>query len=73
MFVAIKYYKGGFYGGREYTYETNLPLNVGDKVITPTVSDPEQRGIVTAINVRKPDFQCRIIDTYYTEGSAEQS
>ena len=68
MFVAIKYYKGGFYAGREYTYETKLPLNVGDKVITPTVSDPEQRGIVTAINIKEPSFQCRTISTYYTEG-----
>ena len=68
MFVAIKYYKGGFYAGREYTYETNLPLNVGDKDITPTVSDPEQRGIVTAINIKEPSFPCRTIDTYYTEG-----
>ena len=64
MFVAIKYYKGGFYGGREYTYETNLPLNVGDKVITPTVSDPDQRGIVTAINIKGPSFPCRTIDAY---------
>lgn len=72
MFVAIKYYKGGFYAGREYTYETNLPLQIGDKVVTPTISDPEQRGIVTAINLKKPDFPCRMIDTYYTEGSEKQ-
>lgn len=71
MYVGIKYYKGGFYAGREYTYETALPLKVGDKVITPTVNDEGQRGIVTSINLPKPNFPCRLIDTYYTEEEAK--
>lgn len=66
MFVNIKYYKGelGGYHGREYTYETKLPLVPGDKVITPTVNEPTQRGIVTAVNVSKPKFPCREIAEY---------
>lgn len=64
-FVKVKYRKGGgIYFGGEYAYQTELPLEVGDKVIAPTVNEPRQRAIVTAVNVPSPKFQCREITEY---------
>jgi hypothetical protein len=65
QFVKVKYRRqGGVYFGGEYTYQTELPLAVDDKVITPTVNEPRQRGIVTQIGVASPKFQCREITEY---------
>lgn len=66
MYVSIRYYKSpaGVYAGAEYTYHTDLPLKVGDKVITPTVKEPRQRGIVTKVNVPQPSFPCKDITEY---------
>ena len=66
MFVSIMYYKtpANVYAGKEYTYETDLPLQIGDKVITPTAKEPRQRGIVTMLNVAQPGFDCRKITEY---------
>ena len=53
MIVKVKYYKGEIngYAGRDYTYRTSLPLQVGDHVIAPTAKEPNQRAIVTEINL----------------------
>lgn len=70
MFVSIKYYKSAanVYSGGEYTYETDMPLQVGDKVITPTAKELRQRGIVTKTNVPQPAFACKRITEYDVEG-----
>lgn len=68
MFVSIKYNKGGFYAGNAYTYESLLPLEVGDRVIAPTANDPFQRGIVVETNIPRPSFPCKSIEAYDMEG-----
>lgn len=68
MFVSVKYNKGGFYAGNAYTYDTSLPLKVGDRVISPTANDPFQRGIVVATDLPRPSFPCKIIEAYDMEG-----
>lgn len=65
--VKVKYWKGGFYSGAEYTYKTALPLAPGDKVIAPTAKELRQRGIVTEINVPAPSFPCKEITEYDPE------
>ena len=68
MFVEVQYYKGaGFYAGARYIYETRLPLEIGDKVIAPTVNEPRQRAIVASVNVATPRFPCREIMEYDPE------
>lgn len=71
MFVSIMYYKtpANVYAGREYTYETDLPLQIGDKVITPTKNEERQRGIVRKINLAKPSFPCRKITEFDPDGA----
>lgn len=72
QYVRVQYYKEtGFYAGGRYTYETELPLNVGDKVISPTVNAPRQRGIVTDVNVPTPSFPCRRVTEYDLEAEVE--
>lgn len=69
MYVRVQYYKEtGIYAGGRYTYHTDLFLNVGDKVIAPTVNSPRQRGIVTDVDVAAPKFPCREITEYDPEG-----
>lgn len=73
MIVKVKYYKGhGFYSVsgevKEYAYETDLPLEVGDKVIAPTQSEPRQRAIVSQIRAKKPGFPLKRITEYDPEG-----
>lgn len=52
MFVEVKFYreKAQAYVGRGYSYATDLPLKVGDRVIVPAAGG-KNRAIVTAINV----------------------
>lgn len=58
MYVKVLYYKpeldlagtGNGYGGREYTYRSDLPLKPGDLVIAPTYKG-EQKAMVVASNV----------------------
>lgn len=69
MYVRVQYYKEtGFYAGGRYTYQTDLMLNVGDKVIAPTVNAPRQKAIVTDVDVPMPSFPCRSITEYDPEG-----
>lgn len=74
MYIKVKYFKpfDEAYGGREYTYKTDLPLNEGDKVIAPTVNG-DMKAIVTAVNVPEGQIderwadKIRAIDTYDKE------
>ncbi len=52
MIVEVKFYreKSQAYVGRGYSYGTELPLKVGDRVIVPAAGG-KNRAIVTAINV----------------------
>lgn len=68
MYVRVQYYKEtGFYAGCRYTYYTDLMLNVGDKVIAPTVNAARQKAIVTDVDVPMPSFPCRSITEYDPE------
>lgn len=67
IYVSVKYWKSGFYGGAEYTYKTALPLAPNDKVIAATAKEPRQRAIVTKINVPAPSFPCKEIAEYDPE------
>ncbi len=71
--MNVLYYHSEFdgYAGRPYTYETDLDLHVGSKVIAPTVKNPMQRAIVNAINLPNPTFQCRKIELLDTEASGD--
>ena len=71
IYVQVKYWKSGFYGGAEYTYKTALPLATNDKVIAPTAKEPRQRAIVMLCGVEKPAFACREITEYDPEGEVE--
>lgn len=39
MIVSVKFRKNGEFTGREYSYQTNLPLNPGDIVMAPVSGD----------------------------------
>lgn len=69
MFVGVGYRDDviGSYKVGAYLYRTELPLHVGDHVITPTRKNPEQRGIVTCIDQPEPKFPCLEITQYDTE------
>lgn len=52
MLVSVIYYdeKVNAYCGRDYTYKTDLPLKVFQKVIVP-VPDGKKKALVTDINL----------------------
>lgn len=66
MYVRVMYYKpeANGYSGREYTYFTQMPLQEGDKVIAPTAKEPEQKAMVTEVNISEteisPEWKDRI-------------
>lgn len=80
MFVKVVYYKpeldltgtGSAFGGREYTYRSELPLKTGDKVVAPTYKG-DQKAMVVAINVPEQEIdpawadRIRSIDRYWTQ------
>ena len=51
--VKVQYFKPHYdgYAGVAYSYRTDLPLKVGDKVIAPTAKDPNQRAIVVQVGL----------------------
>lgn len=52
MYAGVKFYRESAqgYAGRAYSYETELPLKVGDRVIVPA-GEGKNRAIVTEVNV----------------------
>lgn len=52
------------YGGREYYYCSNLPLEIGDKVMLPTAKGEDSKGIVTNKIDFAPPYPCREITEY---------
>ena len=46
-YIKVKFIKGDKPAGREYTYSSEIPVNVGDKVELPGGA----KGIVTAVDV----------------------
>ena len=77
-FVSVKYHRPEIardaYGGNAYTYKTQLPLNVGDKVFAPTKKEPMARAIVVDSEVPAESISgavlpiLREITQYDTEG-----
>lgn len=61
LIVEVKFYreKAQAYVGRAYSYDTTLPLNVGDCVVVPAGTG-KNRAIVVAVNVPEesinPDY-----------------
>lgn len=53
MICQIKYFneKVGAYAGRDYTYRSELPLQIYDKVFAPVKDEEDKRAIVTAIDL----------------------
>ncbi len=50
--IKLKFLRGGKLSGREYTYFTPEPVEVGDMVDIAVLSeDTRSRGIVTAVNM----------------------
>ena len=58
MFVKVKFFRRSAMGyvGSAYTYETDLPLKVMDKVVVPAGAGEKNRAIVTAVNVPERDI-----------------
>lgn len=56
MYVSVIYYseKNNGYCGRGYTYKTELPLKVGDKVLVPVGNDVESKRAMV-VDVDLPD------------------
>lgn len=61
MIVEVKFYRerAQAYAGRTYSYDTDLPLKVGDRVIVPAAGG-KNRAIVTEVDVPEgninPDY-----------------
>ena len=79
MLVNIRYYKPlhRAYAGNTFTYRTNLPLNVGDKVMAPTKGG-DKRAMVVEINVPESRVDERIMPllkeiTAYDTGEQEDA
>lgn len=58
MYVKVKFFRKSAMGyvGSEYTYETDLPLKVMDKVVVPAGIGGKNRAIVTAVDVPESDI-----------------
>lgn len=53
MICKVKYFneRAAAYAGREYTYRSELPLQIYDKVLVPVKDSEDKRAIVTAIDL----------------------
>lgn len=79
MLVNIRYYKPlhKAHAGNTFTYRTELPLNVGDKVMAPTKGG-DKRAMVVEINVPESRVDERIMPllkeiTAYDTGEQEDA
>lgn len=80
MFVKVKFFRRSAMGyvGSEYTYETDLPLKMMDKVSVPAGAGGKNRAIVTAVNVPEGDinpayFPLKRITEYDKEAAGDGS
>lgn len=60
--VKVRFLKYGIPSGREYTYETTVPLLVGDVVELPHARPtmeiiPRSQGVVTKINIPEAEIE----------------
>ena len=53
MLVSVLYYNDsvGGYSGRSYTYRTELPLEVFQRVVVPVADGSKKKALVTEINL----------------------
>ena len=51
-YIKVKFIKGDKPVGREYTYSSEMPVNIGDMVELPGSA----KGIVTAVNVPESEI-----------------
>lgn len=79
MLVNIRYYKPlhKAYAGNTFTYRTDLPMNVGDKVMAPTKGG-DKRAMVVEVNVPESRVDERIMPllkeiTAYDTGEKEDA
>lgn len=58
MYCNIIFYNDRVHGyvGKSYLYKTDLPLMPSDKVMCPTASGEDKRGMVMAINVPESEI-----------------
>lgn len=66
MFASVKYKTSDTptFSEKSYTYKTDLPLRLGDRVITPTPKNILQEAIVVGVNMPEPPFPCKSIVEY---------
>lgn len=73
-YVSVKYKRPDInaFAGRAYTYYTELPLEVGDKVVcvTPNGDTP---AIVVDVELEEPTFKCKEITEYWEDDKNEHS
>ena len=77
MICKVKYYKDDIkaYGGRDYTYKTDMDLKPYEKVLAPVGNPPEdKKALVTEIDlpdsVIDPEWEYKVKwITKYDEGS----
>lgn len=58
MLVKVKYYKEDLagYGGREYTFDTKLPLIPYQRVLVPSNDGEPKKALVTEVNVPESEI-----------------
>ena len=79
MICKICYYNPGVdaYTSLRYTYKTDLPLKVGDKVIAPTSKGEKNRALVMEVDLPETIIDAQWADRvlsiteFDTEGGAE--
>lgn len=77
MFVSVGYYDERLQGFKTsgYSYETALPLEVGNVVAAPvknrgTGAVEDKKAVVLAVNLPEPSFKCSEITQMWTEAEA---
>lgn len=72
MYINVKYkVDDHHYSDKSYTYHTELPAKLGDKVVAPTPKNPMQEALVVGVNMPEPPFKCKSIVEFVPEVSAD--
>lgn len=58
MFVKVKYYKDDLsgYGGKAYTFKTELALQPYQKILVPSNDGEPKKALVTEVNVPESEI-----------------